>query len=116
MLRDGGVRADVAHENRDDHPLGRTDLTPVPTELLGQTSGQEPRQRLTLLLAIHNRLVEQPQSLERPLGAGGDSFRELDEHCLHFGVDRFGRESLGGGDGLDGLALGHHPEKFLFGG
>src|ERR1700722_6752206 len=38
VLGDGGVRADVAHENRDDDPFGLTDLAPVPTKLLGQAS------------------------------------------------------------------------------
>src|SRR3984957_18369452 len=59
VLGDGRVRADIAHEDRDDHPLGFPDLTPVPAQLLRQAAGKETRQRLALLLAVDDRLVQE---------------------------------------------------------
>ena len=91
MFGDGGVRADVAHQNGDDHPLGLTDLAAIAAELLGQTAGKEPRQRLPLFLAVHDRLVQQPEALQRALCAGRHTLRQLDEDCLDLGIDRFGR-------------------------
>ena len=49
-------------------------------QLLRQATGQQPGERLTLLLAVHDRLVEQPQPLERSFCAGSDPCRELDEY------------------------------------
>ena len=96
-------------------PLGLADVSAVTPELLRQPSGKQPRQRLALLLAVDDRLVEQPQALQRTFGAGRHAFGELDEHGLDLGVDRLGRQSPRRGDGLDRLALGDHAQELLLG-
>ncbi len=114
MLGDRRVRPDVAHEHRDDHAFGLTDLAAVSPELLGQASGQESRQGLALLLTVDDRLVEQPQPLQRSFRARRDALGQLDEDRFHFGVDSLRRETPRCSDGLDRLALGHHPKELFF--
>ena len=70
-------------------PIGRASRP----QLLGQPAGQQPGQRLALLLAVHDRLVQQPQPLQRALLAGRDALGQLHEHRLHLGVDGLGRHA-----------------------
>ena len=115
VLGDGRVRADVAHQDGDLDHLGLPDVAAVPPQLLRQAAGEQPGQRLALLLPVDDALVEEPQPADGPLGSRRDSLGQLDEERLDLGVDRLGRGALGGGDGLDRLALGHPAEQGLLG-
>ena len=82
VLGDGGVRADVAHEHGALDHLGLADVPSVPAQLLGQPTGEEPGQRLALLLAVDDALVEQPQPTDGPVVPGRDALGQRDEQRL----------------------------------
>ena len=85
-------------------------------QLLGQAAGQQPGQRLALLLPVDDRLVQQPEPLERalrgrptrlpPASGTPPRPRRRPPRAAAF---------RGRGDRLDRLALGDHAEQFLLG-
>jgi hypothetical protein len=116
VLSDGRVRPDITHENCDLDALGLADPLGLPPELLGQPARQQPRQGLTLLFPVDDRLVQHPKPAQRALLARGDPGGQLDERCVHGGVDGGRRHALGCGNDLDRLALCDHAEQLLLGG
>jgi hypothetical protein len=116
VLGDRRVGPDVAHQHGHDHALGLADALPATAELLGEPAGQQPGQRLALLLAVDDGLVQQPEPVQRRRVPGRDTRGQLDEDRLHLGADRLRGNPPGHGDRLDRLALGDHAEQLLLGG
>ena len=113
VLRDARVGTDVAHEHGHDDLFRLAETPAVAAQLFRQAPGEQARERLTLLFAVDDRLVEEAQALERALRSRRDALGQLDEDGLDLCVDRLGREPLRHGDGLDRLALGDHAEQRL---
>ncbi len=85
----------------------------VAPELLGQAAGEAAAERLALLLAIDDGLVQQPEPTQPPFCASARILGNAQEELLDVVGDGLGRGPPRGGDGLDGLALGHEAEELL---
>ena len=59
--------------------------------------------------------MQQPEPLDGALPSRRHSSRQLQEHGLNLGVDRFGRRLARDGDRLDGLTLGDHGQELFLG-
>ena len=88
-----GVAADVGHQDGDRQPLGAVGAARVRAQPLGQAAGQQPGERLALLLLPQDRRVQHPQPGQRLLLAGRGAPGEGEEQRLDGGVDRLGRRS-----------------------
>ena len=86
---------------------------PFLPELGGQAAGQQPGQRLALLLAVHDGLVQLAEPPQRAVAARGHALGQLDEDRFDVGRDRLGRNLADRRDGLDGPALRDHAEQFF---
>ena len=115
VLGDGRVGPDVAHQHGHDDALGLADLPVLLAQLLRQPAGQQPGQRLALLLPVHDGPVQQAEPLQRAGVARRHSLGQLDEDRLDFGVDGFRGRPARHGDGLDRLPLRDHAEQFFLG-
>ncbi len=60
VLGNGGIGTDVAHDHGHLHALSLADATTLQPYFFGDASGQQTRQRLTLLFAVNNGQVQQP--------------------------------------------------------
>ena len=86
-----GVAAHVRHQHRDDRAArSRPICVPVAAQLLGEPAREQPAQRLALLLAVDDRLLQQPQPAQRALAPGARFLRELEEQVFDRVVRRFG--------------------------
>ena len=63
-------------------------LPALVAQLLGEPAGQQPAERLALLLAVDDRLVQHAQPAQRPAVAGARLLRQLEEELLDRVVDR----------------------------
>ena len=87
VLGDGRVAADVAHQHRDVEPLGLAEPRPPASGCVGDAGGQQPGQRLALLLALDDRRVQPAQAVESAGLAGRDSLGEAAEQPLDARLD-----------------------------
>ena len=76
-------------------PLRLADMPAITPKLLRQAAGKQAGERLALLFAVDDGLVEQAEALQRPLGAGRDALGQLHEDRLDLGVDGLGRAAAG---------------------
>ena len=90
-LGDGRVAADVGHQDRDLELLGLADLPALRPELLGQPAREEAGQRLALLLAVDDGLVQHPQPTQRRCVAGRRALGQREEELLDLVAHRLGR-------------------------
>ena len=74
VLGDRRVRADVAHDDGHVEPFGLADAAALVAKFLGDSAGQQSRQGLALLLAVHDGAMEDAQAIESALVAR-DSLR-----------------------------------------
>src|SRR5204862_2818905 len=82
-------------------------------DLLGQSRGQEAAQRLALLLAVDDGLVQRSEPAERPGLTGAGLARQRDEELVDGLRDGRGRGVLRGRDRLDRAAFGHLLQQGL---
>ncbi len=74
-LGDARVAADVGHEHGHDELFGLADGAAFVAHLLGEPAREQPAERLALLLAVDDRLVQHAQPLQRAGFAGARVLR-----------------------------------------
>ena len=82
VLGDRRVAADVAHQHGDLEPLRLADAAAPGEQLVGDPGRQQAAQRLALLLALDDRLVQPAQPVEGARLAGRHAVGELQEQPL----------------------------------
>ena len=87
VLADGRVAADVAHQHGDVQLLAVARVSTAGTDALGNAGGKQPRQRLALFLARHDRVVDPLEPIERTGGPGRYTRREAQEQTLDSRLD-----------------------------
>jgi hypothetical protein len=113
-LGNARVAAHIRHDHRHVELFGLSDVAAFDAHLLGQTGGQQPAQRFSLLLAVDNGLVQAPQAFQRPGLAGARVAGECEEQLVDHLRDR-GRSGVKRcGDGLDRAALRNLLQEVLF--
>ena len=79
VLGDRRVAADVAHQHGDVEAFRLADAAAPGEQLGGDAGRQQTAQRLALLLALDDRLMQPAQTIEGAGLAGGNSLGELPE-------------------------------------
>ena len=87
VLGDRRVAADVAHQHGDLEPLRLADAAALGEQRVGDAGRQHAAERLALLLALDDRLVQPAQPVERARLAGRHRGGELDEQPLDLRLD-----------------------------
>ena len=90
VLGDRRVAADVAHQHGHLESLRLADAAPLGEQLVGDAGRQHAAERLALLLALDDGLVQPAQAVERALLARRHRRGELDEQPLDLGLHSAG--------------------------
>src|SRR5256885_1208649 len=107
------IATNVGHQHRDHERFRFADAAPFAPEFVRDAGRQEPAQRLTLLLAINDRLVQHLQAAQRPRGSCARRLRQLQKQLLDAVVDIRGSRFARDRNCLDRPTLGQHLEELF---